>query len=129
MTPPSEDPPSPRIAIVGPCASGKTSLAKALRARGLDARQIAQEHSYVPDMWARLTRPDILICLHASYEVCTRRKSLGWTRPEYEDQVSRLRHARHNCHLFLITDDLSPEEVVQQVWLALGDRLDPGRAV
>lgn len=118
-----------RIAIVGPCASGKTSLAAALRARGLDARQIAQEHSYVPDMWARLTRPDILICLHASFEVCTRRKRLEWTRLEYEEQVHRLRHARQNCHLFLKTDDLSPDEVFQQVWLALGDRLDSTRAV
>ncbi|MGH2628216.1 MAG: hypothetical protein ACRDHY_16380 [Anaerolineales bacterium] len=118
-----------RIAIVGPCASGKSSLARVLRERGLDARQIAQEHSYVPDMWARLTRPDILICLHASFDVCTRRKDLHWTRSEYEEQLDRLRHARQNCHLFLRTDDLSPDEVVRQVWLALGDRLDPGRAV
>lgn len=118
-----------KIAIVGPCASGKSSLAGALRARGLDARQIAQEHSYVPDMWARLTRPDILICLHASYEVCTRRKNLPWTVAEYEEQIHRLRHARQNCHLFLRTDRLSPDEVFRQVWLALGDRLDPAPAL
>jgi len=30
---------------------------------------IAQEHSYVPYMWKRITNPDLLIYLNASFEV------------------------------------------------------------
>ena len=40
-----------RIAVVGPCASGKSTFAKALKAAGYEARHPAQEHSYVPNMW------------------------------------------------------------------------------
>lgn len=102
---------SPLIAIVGPCASGKTTLVNALRAQGFDARQIAQEHSYVPAMWAKITKPDLLIYLDASYETCTRRKNLDWTPAEYQVQIERLSHAREHCDLYIDTENSSPEEI------------------
>ncbi len=110
-----------RIAIVGPCASGKTTLASALQAKKLSARQIAQEHSYVGNMWEVLTKPAILIYLDASYPVCTERKSLSWTSQEYEAQKERLVHARLNCHIYIETDDLTPDEVLQRSLQALQD--------
>jgi cytidylate kinase len=109
----------PKIAIVGPCASGKSTLASRLQALGYNARQIAQEHSFVPDMWQVLTQPDILIFLDASFETCTQRKQLDWTMAEYQEQQRRLRHARENCDILLDTTELSPEDVAKQVASAL----------
>jgi len=109
----------PQIAIVGPCASGKSTLAGRLQALGYNARQIAQEHSFVPDMWQVLTQPDILIFLDASFETCTHRKQLDWNMAEYQEQQRRLRHARENCDILLDSTDLSPEDVVKQVVSAL----------
>lgn len=101
------------IAVVGPCASGKTTLVEALEERGYTARQIVQEHSYVADMWEQVTKPDLLIYLDASYETCTARKNLDWTPQEYQVQIERLGDARANCDLYIETDELSPEEVIR----------------
>jgi deoxyadenosine/deoxycytidine kinase len=103
-----------RIAIVGPCAAGKTTLAHALQIRGWHARQIVQEHSYVPAMWQRFTEPDVLIYLDASYEVCTQRKNLNWLPHEHAEQDRRLEHARRHCHIYIQTDKLTPEEVLER---------------
>lgn len=94
----------------------------ALRERGFDARQVAQEHSYVPDMWQRISQPEFLIFLDASFETCTRRKQLDWVPREYQEQQNRLRHAREHCDVYLATDALSPPEVVAQALQALGGR-------
>lgn len=115
----SSRPQPPEIAIVGPCASGKSTLASALQTRGFHARQIAQEHSYVQEMWQVLAKPDILIYLHANYENCTARKSLDWLPREYEEQIRRLEHARKHAHIYLITDNKSPESVLDDALKAL----------
>jgi cytidylate kinase len=107
--------PDPKIAIVGPCASGKSTLAARLQEAGIPARQIAQEHSYVRDMWQVLTQPDVLIFLDADYETCTQRKDLDWTEDEYLEQQRRLRHAREHCHILVDTTDLTAEEVEERV--------------
>jgi deoxyadenosine/deoxycytidine kinase len=112
--------PTGGIVIVGSCAAGKTTLARGLQAHGLPARQIAQEHSYVPDMWLRLSRPDILVFLDASYERCTQRKALNWTLAEYQEQHRRLAHAREHCHIYIDSDDLTPEEVLAAAIKGLG---------
>lgn len=108
------------IIVVGPCAAGKSTLVAGLGRHGLAARQIAQEHSYVPDMWRRLSRPDVLVFVDASYETCTRRKRLDWQPSEYEEQQRRLAHARSHCDVYLATDDLSPTDVLGQVLRRLG---------
>lgn len=105
----------PQIAIVGPCGAGKSTLAQELRSRGLQARQIAQEHSFAPAMWQHLSKPDILVYLDASYETCSQRKKLNWLPKEYAKQIHRLQHARQHCHIYINTDNLKPEEVVDRV--------------
>ena len=112
---PSQGPQPIQIAIVGPCAAGKTTLAQALQARGFDARQIAQEHSYVPNMWKKITNPDILIYLDVSYAVSMRRKRLNWTEAEFNEQQRRLEHAYTHCDILIETDPLNPAQVLQQV--------------
>ncbi len=106
---------NPLIGIVGPCSAGKSTLVESLNRLGYSTRHIAQEHSYVKDMWRRLTKPDILVFLDASYLVCTRRGFLNWTEAEWQEQQHRLRHAREHADLYIDTDELSVEEVLQKV--------------
>ena len=109
------------IGVVGPCGAGKSTLTQALEARGYSTRHIAQEHSYVKDMWQRITDPDTLIYLHVSYEVSQARRRMNWRESEYEEQIRRLRHAREHADLEVDTDHLTPEELVAQV-MAFLDR-------
>ena len=104
-----------KLGVVGPCAAGKTTLVAGLRKRGYEARHIAQEHSYVPDMWKRLTNPDSLIYLHVSYPLTLTRREMDWTEEEYQTQLHRLRHAREQANLFINTDSIDPDEVLQRV--------------
>ncbi len=111
----------PLIAVVGVCAAGKTTLVRALCARGWDVRQVLQEHSYVPYMWQRITHPDVLIYLDASLDTLRARRH----DPDFPDglrqqQLARLKHACAHCDLYVDTDPLMPEEVLVRVlgWLA-----------
>ena len=78
-------------------------------------------------MWQVITKPDILIYLDASYETCTARKNLNWLPREYAEQGERLRHAREHCHIYLHTDDKSPEKVLESALDALEAMLRDGR--
>ena len=100
------------VGLVGVCGSGKTTLTKALKPYPFHVRQIAQEHSYVPDMWERITRPDILFYLDVSYPQTIIRRKLNWTFKEYQVQISRLKHAHDHSDVFIRTDTLSPHEVL-----------------
>jgi hypothetical protein len=62
-------------------------------------------------MWQRLTNPDILIFLAASFPVCTARRRLRWLESDYQEQLRRLSHAREHADLLIETDDLTPEAV------------------
>lgn len=104
------------MAIVGPCASGKSTLVAALRRADYNARHVAQEHSYVPDMWQRITRPDWLIYLDVSYAVTCERRRVTWGPERLDEQSKRLAHAREHCDLYVDTSDLTAEEVLSQVF-------------
>lgn len=114
--------PGPLIGLVGPCGAGKTTLEAGLTRLGYRTRHVAQEHSYVKDMWQRLTHPDILVFLDASWVVTCQRRKLDWTEAEWQEQQYRLRHARENADLYLNTDALSIEEVLGRVVDFLGSR-------
>lgn len=104
-----------RITLVGPCASGKSVLARALQARGYDAHQCSQEHSYVPDMWRRLCRPDVLIYLDVDLESIRSRRQIDWGISYLQVLQNRLRDARQHCDLYIATDDLTPEQVLERI--------------
>ena len=112
----SEEPPGkrPLIGVVGPCGSGKSTLIAGLEARGYSCRHIAQEHSYVPSMWRVISKPDLLIFLHASFPVSTARRKLNWQEKDYHEQSRRLSHAREHAHIMIDTDDLTPNQVLQK---------------
>lgn len=103
------------IGVVGPCAAGKTTLIAALKTRGYQVKHIAQEHSYVANMWKRLSNPDTLVYLDVSFPLTVERRNLDWTRKEYNAQLHRLRHARTHADYYLNTDELSLQEVLDLV--------------
>ena len=113
--PPLPRSPALRVAVVGPCASGKSTLTAALRAAGYEARQPAQEHSYVPDMWRRLVDPDVLIYLDISYEALLARRPHFGEREYLEREKARLAHARAHADLVVDTSELAAEVVAAQV--------------
>lgn len=124
----SDDTPAPplrsfpaalRVAVVGPCASGKSTLTAALRAAGYEARMPAQEHSYVPDMWRRLVDPDVLIYLDITYEALLARRPHFGERDYLEREKARLAHARSHADLVVDTSEMTVEGVAEMVLEAL----------
>lgn len=103
-----------RVAVVGICASGKSTLVDRLQGEGYDARSCAQEHSHVPDMWRRLSRPQALIYLDASLTVIRQRNGVRYEEAYIQRQRERLRHARVHCDLYIRTDELSLEQVFSE---------------
>jgi deoxyadenosine/deoxycytidine kinase len=103
------------IGVVGPCAAGKTTLIAGLKTYGYQVRHIAQEHSYVADMWKRLTNPDFLVYLDVSYSLTLLRRKMDWSTEEYQEQIYRLRHARQHADFYLSTDELSADQVLKAV--------------
>lgn len=105
-----------RVAVVGPCSAGKSTLLPSLNDAGYEARQPAQEHSFVADMWQRITRPDILIYLDVSYTAARlRRPHIDGGPERLADQHVRLIHARNHCDYYLDTSNLTPLQVRQTV--------------
>lgn len=66
-------------------------------------------------MWQKIARPDLLIYLDASFPVSTSRRQLNWQKKDHDEQLRRLAHAREHASLFVDTDDLTPEQVLQKV--------------
>src|SRR5690349_16050778 len=114
----------PRVAFVGPCASGKSTVVDRLRDMGIDARMPAQEHSGVQDMWEKLLHPDLLIVLDAPNEVLReRREGVTDLSDEYlADERLKLAHAFANADATFDTSVTPPEDIVRDV-LALLDNL------
>ena len=115
-TPPLPLSPAPlRVAVVGPCAAGKSTLVKALREAGYEARHPAQEHSYVPDMWLRLVDPDVLIYLDVTYEALLARRPTFGERGYLEREQARLVHAQGHADLVVVASGLTASEVREMI--------------
>ena len=109
---PSDNKIRKRVAVVGACAAGKSTLVEALRQADFEARHVAQEHSYVPAMWQRISRPEVLIYLDVSFEAIRKRRPTLSFRPEdLAEQNNRLAHARKHCHLYVDTSEIDAAEV------------------
>lgn len=103
------------IAVVGPCAAGKSTLITGLKAHGLTAKHVAQEHSFVPDMWRIMTDPDYLVYLDVSYQESNRRVGSTLKASIFQKQLERLKHARKNADIIINTDSLDPDQVLRRV--------------
>jgi len=114
-----------RISIVGPCAAGKSTLAKNLQSLGYSAEDCAQEHSEVAAMWQRIARPDVLIYLDANLATINARRNVVWEQAYLDKMNRRLEHARAHAHFFLDTNDLTIDQVRAHVVHFLQVRLQP----
>lgn len=114
----------PRVAVVGHCASGKTTITRMLLEQGIEAYSVAQEHSIVRDLWNHL-EPDLMVYLDVSLrEIRQRKDNDAWPEWIYEEQSQRLEHARKHADLLVDTDVLGPDAVVERIQRALADGRD-----
>lgn len=104
-----------KIAVVGPCAAGKTTLVTKLCEMGYDAHDVAQEHSEALTMWRQIARPDVVIYLDVSLETIHERLRVHWEQSYLDKLVSRLTDARAHAHFVLNTDSLSKDQVRESV--------------
>ena len=120
------------IVVVGPCASGKSTLADGLVGLGYRARVVAQEHSEIGRLWQR-HEPVVVIGLQASLDTVRRRRGRNWPEAVYERQQRRLAPAMAAAAVILDTGDLSAmatlaaaAAVVRDAGIrALSDHVDP----
>jgi len=113
-----------RIVVVGPCASGKSTLKTALRQLGYDAYVCGQEHSAVADLWQR-AGPEVLIALEIDLPTLRWRRGNSWPAALYAAQRHRLAPAFAVADLVLDSGVLSREMVVARVddWLKRSARV------
>ncbi|MCR5559509.1 hypothetical protein [Schwartzia sp. (in: firmicutes)] len=103
-----------RIAIVGVCASGKTTLVKGLKDAGYDAYNVAQEHSGIHNFWNK-HHPDVLIMIDATLPAIKKRRLVFWDQERLDVQHKRLSDAKAHANLFIQTDAYTADEVREQV--------------
>ena len=104
-----------RISVVGPCASGKSTVVRALRMHGYDAHVTSQEHSAVSNLWNR-QQPSVLIALQADLEsVRLRRRNPRWSRTVWQAQQDRLADAFAHADYVADTSSLNANQVVREV--------------
>ncbi len=100
------------VAVVGCCASGKSSVVAALRQAELNAWSVAQEHSAIAELWKHLA-PDRLVYLDVSLETLRRRRDNDqWPSWIYDVQHERLANARQHADVVIDTDDLTIDQIV-----------------
>lgn len=105
-----------RIAFVGPCGSGKSTVVHELRAMGIDARMPAQEHSGIASMWQKLLNPDMLFVLDAPNSILRERRPGIDLNDEYlAEQRRRMAHAYAHAHTTFDTSELTSDEIVAAV--------------
>ena len=102
------------IGIDGIGGSGKTTLVKNLQKNGIDAYNVAQEHSCIKQLWKH-KKPDKVIMLDASYDVIQQRRGVLWGQETLKEQHQRLQDALNNSDLLIKTDDLTIAEVSDTV--------------
>ena len=103
-----------KIAIVGVCASGKTTLVAGLREAGYDAYNVAQEHSCVHNFWAK-KNPDLVVMIDATLPAIHKRRLVYWGEDRLVTQHKRLADAKAHADLYIQTDELDAKAVRQKV--------------
>lgn len=97
------------IVLVGPCASGKTTLARELGKSGVAVRICGQEHSSIRELW-RLMEPDVLVALAIDLPTLRARRHPGWPEALFATQLGRLATAYDAADLVIDTRVATPDE-------------------
>ena len=101
-----------RVVVVGPCTSGKTTLVNGLRSYGIEAYNIAQEHSGILKLWQK-KKPDILIMLDVTLAAAKKRREVYWGEERLVLQRERLKDARTNADLYIQTARTTQQQVLR----------------
>lgn len=117
-----------RVAVVGVCGSGKSTTVARLRALGIDAYGVAQEHSAVSDLWNHAA-PDVVVLLETSLESVRQRRGADWPAWIYGLQRERLANARAHSTMVIDTDRLTPDETVTRIVARLRQFMIPSETV
>lgn len=104
----------PTIVLVGPCASGKTTLAKELGKAGIPVRICGQEHSSIRELW-RTMEPDVLVALSIDLPTLRARRHESWPENLFSVQQRRLASAYATADLVIDTRRESPERAADLV--------------
>jgi ATPase subunit of ABC transporter with duplicated ATPase domains len=104
----------PVIKVVGVSASGKSTLVRALRQRGYDARAVSQEHSQVATLWKQFDAPRVLVYLDTTLDAQRQRRPEGdWTAAALHEERHRLRNAYAEADLRINNAGASSEDVLR----------------
>ena len=116
-------PNGPRVVVIGPCASGKSTLVAGLRRLGFAAAACGQEHSEIPTLW-RHTDPDIVVALEVDLDtIRERRDASEWPDWLYAAQRRRLRQAEAAATLHVDTTRFDAAAVLELVASYLGEEI------
>jgi len=77
------------VVVVGPCAAGKSTLVRGLRARGYNAAVSGQEHSEIATLF-RHSDPDVVIALDLDLATLRARRGADWPESIFRLQQRRL---------------------------------------
>ncbi|MFL5760570.1 MAG: GTPase domain-containing protein [Thermomicrobiales bacterium] len=113
----------PHIVVVGPCASGKTTLVEELKIRGFDAAVCGQEHSEIPNLWQH-SNPDVLVLLDIDLETIRSRRGQDWSESIYHVQLERLRQARGAADLIIDTSASSTQRTIEETLAHLRENFE-----
>jgi GTPase SAR1 family protein len=103
-----------KIAVVGGCGSGKSTIVGELCSLGYDAYVVGQEHSAVAHLWSR-QGPDVVVYLDVTLAAVRERRDRNWPEWLYEKQQERLRDARGAADVRVNTSVLTVDETVRKI--------------
>lgn len=111
---PENVPGRPLVVIVGPCASGKSTLAKNLEMHGVHVHVVGQEHSAVKRLWQQ-RQPDFVVALDVDLETLRQRRGATWPEAIYRSQHERLANAYSAASIYIDTSHIAEEDVLSMV--------------
>jgi cytidylate kinase len=109
-----------KIAVVGGCGSGKSTIVGELCALGYDAYVVGQEHSVVANLWER-QNPDVLVYLDVTLDAVRHRRDENWPEWLFVVQQRRLKPASEAAHVHVNTSDHTVEETVRAIVTSIRD--------
>ncbi len=107
-----------RVAVLGTCASGKSTVVGELRRRGFDAYAVSQEHSIVRNLWDH-ANPDVVVLLETDYWTICQRRGQDWPRWLYDLQLERLVEVKNHADVIVSTSNASVEQTVATILSAI----------